>query len=158
MIRWSSRRTKRVDYSEAGQLANEQTSDAATRGSKTFVKKKKFRRRLAKAPPKPQQQIVRTKAKELPIQAVRRKPASDRVALIIGDKRAKSGTGPISGKRRELLFIRIGDEKVLQAAMALKNGTALPRWALRFRPFLKERGGKLWWFEAGTVELPFALP
>ena len=139
---------------------NEQTADATTRGSKAFVKKKKFRRRLVRAPPKPLERIVRTKARVLPIQPVKRagKPSSARrVALIIGDKRAKPGTGPISGKRRELLFIRVGDEKVLQAAAALKSGTALPRWALRFRPFLKERGGKLWWFEAGTVELPFAL-
>ena len=150
---------KRVDYSETGQLRNEQTSDAATRGPQ-FKKKKRFRKKLPKKAqdansPK---RLVRQKA--LPIQAIRRKPteAERRVSDIIGKKQGMPRlASAVSGKRRELMFLGIGDEKILLCATALKNGLAVPRWALRFKGLLKERGGKLVFAEAGQLELPFAL-
>ena len=43
----------------------------------------------------------------------------------------------MSGKRRELLFINPGTERIKQATWALKNNGVLPDWATRFTKQLK---------------------
>ena len=66
----------------------------------------------------------------------------DRLNRIRKTKPTKVQT--MSGKRRELLFINPGTEKIKQAEWALKNNGNLPDWATRFTEQLKIFDNKLY--------------
>ena len=50
----------------------------------------------------------------------------------------------VSRKRKHLLFMNPGTEKILEAARALKLGQPLPVWAQPFAAHLSEEGGRLY--------------
>ena len=134
---------------------------------KNFQPIKKFRPRL-KPKPKPKgpgREIVRQKAGPLPKIEQDEKDVDfdpeDRVARIVAKKKAAKPTEPgrkVSRVRRQLLFMLPGDEKILLALFAVKNGTALPGWARRYKRYLRVEGGRLQWVEddkGGVLKLPF---
>lgn len=57
----------------------------------------------------------------------------------------------MSGKRRELLFINPGTERIKQATWALKNNGVLPDWATRFTKQLKIFDNKLYFEDLPMV-------
>ncbi len=149
-MRRSGRIRKKVNYTDAGQDALAQKR--AVRG---FKKRTKFRKKIKKKAA-PDQVLVRAPSALLRVAPVRREKAEHRISLLIGQKGSKSMTGPLSGKRREMLFMNPGDEKIMEAVLSIQRSSAPPPWALRFQGFLRQKNGKLWWFENQT-ELPFAL-
>ena len=132
---------------------------------KNFQPIKKFRPRLKPKPKGPRREIVRQKAGPLPKIEQDEKDVDfdpeDRVARIVAKKKAAKPTEPgrkVSRVRRQLLFMLPGDEKILLALFAVKNGTALPGWARRYKRYLRVEGGRLHWVEddkGGVLKLPF---
>ncbi len=138
-----------------------------------FKKKPFFRKKAPKPRPRVPKEIVRVKGKkkkskfEKDIEVIdltgdspelRMEKIRDRKAFKPLSKVATKRT--ISRKHKHLLFMRPGDEKIMEALYAFERGGQLPKWAWSFQDNLKAENGRLVWFEndrGGILERVFAL-
>ncbi len=143
-----------------------------------FQKKRLFRPKIRPEKPRIPQELVRVRAE--PKSRIERDEdviemidltgedliAEDRIARVV-DRRVARPTAikriptiaAMSDKRKHLLFMNPGDEKIIEAAYSLSQGGVPPRWTNPFRRNLYVRNGRLHWREndrGGLLELPFA--
>ena len=144
---------------------------------KLFRTKKLFRKKLPTAEKKIKQirRLKITKSKIVKPSAIEQDEkeidfidltGDDRVERIIQKKPPKKNQKKlqegilsknlISKKRKHMLFINPGDEKIYLAGMAVLNGTELPPWAIYFYDNLTVKNNVLHWREEGARDLPFA--
>ena len=64
------------------------------------------------------------------------------------------GRRHLSGKRRHLLFLNVGDKPLQQAMEALHYGKLMPAWTKNLRNQLRLDSGRLVWHEEGYPSLP----
>ncbi len=139
---------------------------------KAFKKKQFFRKKAPKPKPRVPKEIVRVKKRvkskfEKEIEVIdltgdspelRMEKIRDRKVYKPLNKVATKRT--ISRKHKHLLFMNPGDEKIMEALYAFQGGTQLPKWAWAFQNNLKNKDGRLVWFEddrGGILERVFAL-
>jgi len=138
-----------------------------------FQKKKLFRPKIKpNSKPKVPKQLVRVKPQ--PRSAIERDEdvveiidlsAEDRVVRVqdrrklVPIRKLVMSKPQMSSKRKQMLFMNPGDEKIMQAVYALSQGARLPSWANKFANHLTVKGGRLYWRDSdrgGVSEFPFA--
>ena len=138
-----------------------------------FRKKRLFRPKLAPQKPRIPKELVRVRS-DPPSRIERDEDViemidltgEERIARVVDRRVEKQNPikripriAAMSDRRKHLLFMNPGDEKIMEAAYALAQGGFPPKWAQPFRRYLVVRSGRLHWREndrGGVLELPFA--
>jgi hypothetical protein len=78
------------------------------------------------------------------------------LALKRGTRQTRNKILALSGLRRHILFMRISDERILEATIAIQRNGILPPWTRNLSKFLSVQNNSLF-FREGQILLKFAL-